>query len=55
VLGQTPQGDKQQFPVADTRWPVLRNNCSFLIFYNGKDGMPTYRAIDEFLDPTAVP
>jgi hypothetical protein len=47
--------NKQLFPVADTRWPVLRNNRSFLIFYNAKDGMPTYRAIDEFLDPAGVP
>jgi hypothetical protein len=47
--------NKQLQPVADTRWPVLRNNRSFLIFYNGKDGLPTYRAIDEFLDPGAGP
>jgi hypothetical protein len=47
--------DKQLFPVADTRWPVLRNNRSYLIFFNGKDGLPSYRAVDEFLDPTGSP
>jgi len=47
--------NEKLLPVADTRWPVLRNNRSFLIFFNGKDGLPTYRAVDEFLDPGAVP
>jgi hypothetical protein len=47
--------NKQLFPVADTRWPVLRNNRSYLIFFNGKDGLPSYRAVDEFLDPTSAP
>jgi hypothetical protein len=47
--------NEQLLPVADTRWPVLRNNRSFLIFFNGKDGLPNYRAVDEFLDPGAVP
>lgn len=47
--------NEKALPVADTRWPVLRNNRSFLIFYNGKDGLPTYRAVDEFLDPAAAP
>jgi hypothetical protein len=47
--------DKQLHPVADTRWPVLRNNRSFLIFFSGKDGLPAYRAVDEFLEPGASP
>jgi hypothetical protein len=41
-------------PLTDTRWPVLRNNRSFLIFHNGKRGLPTYRAVDEFLDPATA-
>jgi hypothetical protein len=41
-------------PLTDTRWPVLRNNRSFLIFHNGKRGLPTYRAVDEFLDPASA-
>jgi hypothetical protein len=38
-------------PLADTRWPVMRNNRSFLVFYNGPNGRPAYRAVDEFLPP----
>jgi hypothetical protein len=38
-------------PVAETRWPVLRNNRSYIIFHNGKNDRPTYRAVDEFMSP----
>lgn len=41
-------------PVADTRWPILRNNRSYLIFFNGKNGKPAYRAVDEFLEPATA-
>lgn len=40
-------------PVAETRWPVLRNNRSYIIFHNGKNDRPTYRAVDEFM-PLAI-
>lgn len=39
-------------PVADTRWPALRNNRSILIFHENADGNVSYRAVDEFLPPT---
>ena len=38
-------------PLADTRWPVLRNNRSILVFHDDLNGQPAYRAVDEFLSP----
>ncbi len=36
-------------PITDTCWPIVRDNRSFVIFYNGKGDRPTYRAVDEFM------
>ena len=36
-------------PLTNTCWPVVNDNRSFLIFYNGRSGRPTYRAVDEFM------
>lgn len=38
-------------PLADTRWPVLRNNRSIVVFHDDLNGQPVYRAVDEFLKP----
>lgn len=36
-------------PLTDSCWPVVKDNRSYIIFYNGKGGRPAYRAVDEFL------
>jgi hypothetical protein len=36
-------------PLTNTCWPIVRDNRSFVIFYNGSNGRPTYRAVDEFM------
>ena len=38
-------------PLADTRWPVMRNNRSIVVFHDDLKGQPVYRAVDEFLKP----
>jgi len=38
-------------PLADTRWPVMRNNRSIVVFHDDTKGQPVYRAVDEFLSP----
>ncbi len=38
-------------PLADTRWPVMRNNRSIVVFHDDNKGQPVYRAVDEFLKP----
>lgn len=43
----------QLVPLTNTCWPVVRDNRSFVIFYNGRKGRPTYRAVDEFM-PLAI-
>lgn len=42
------EGDKLR-PLTDTCWPIIHDNRSFVIFYDGKGGRPTYRAVDEFM------
>lgn len=41
----------QLTPLTDTRWPVLRNNRSIIVFHDDNKGQPVYRAVDEFLPP----
>ena len=36
-------------PLTNTCWPIVKDNRSFVIFYNGENGRPTYRAVDEFM------
>ncbi len=36
-------------PMSDTCWPIVRDNRSYVLFYNGKNGRPSFRAIDEFM------
>jgi hypothetical protein len=36
-------------PLTNTCWPIVRDNRSFVIFYNATNGRPTYRAVDEFM------
>ena len=36
-------------PLTNTCWPVVLDNRSYVIFYNGSSGRPTYRAVDEFM------
>ena len=36
-------------PLTDSCWPIVKDNRSYIIFYNGKGGRPAYRAVDEFL------
>lgn len=41
-------------PLTNTRWPVVLDNRSYVIFYNGSSGRPTYRAVDEFMAVSTV-
>lgn len=36
-------------PLTNTCWPVVRDNRSFVIFYDNRSGRPSYRAVDEFM------
>ena len=46
--------DDKLLPLTNTCWPVVRDNRSFVIFYNGSNGRPTYRAVDEFMALTNI-
>ncbi len=56
--GETDKGFEVKFarrqqdallPLTNTMWPVVLDNRSYVIFYNGQGGRPTYRAVDEFI------
>ncbi|MCX8495830.1 MAG: hypothetical protein ORN51_06575 [Akkermansiaceae bacterium] len=36
-------------PMSDTCWPIVKDNRSYVLFYNGKNGRPAFRAVDEFM------
>ena len=42
------EGEKLR-PLTNTSWPIVRDNRSYVIFYEGNNGHPTYRAVDEFM------
>lgn len=41
--------DKALIPLTNTCWPIVKDNRSYVIFYSGQGGRPTYRAVDEFM------
>lgn len=43
------RSENKILPLTNTCWPIVRDNRSFVIFYNGNNGRPTYRAVDEFM------
>lgn len=49
LIGSRAEGKVK--PITETRWPVMRNNRSYMIFFQQDPNTITYRGVDEFLPP----
>lgn len=47
--------EKKLMPLTNTCWPVVKDNRAYVIFFNGKNGRPSYRAVDEFMALPSAP